>query len=133
MTTHRNICRPTSTLSAYNNKSNNSSIQLEASNSKSASFKAPVFTPIKKVIPELDDFAKRRKRKNEEMDTELAAASSAISTAVNSVSALMVEQSHATRHGYILAIEEGLKSVPAKKKMQCMIEVFQVLQKYEEM
>lgn len=62
-----------------------SSIQFpEASTSCSSKNLAslPIFKPIKKIVPEMDRFAKRRKNKDDLIDHDLAEASSAISSAV---------------------------------------------------
>lgn len=34
--------------------------------------------------------------------------------------------------GYMTAIEEGLQHVPSKIRTQCLIEILQIIQKYEE-
>lgn len=40
--------------------------------------------------------------------------------------------SNENKSGYMLAIEEGIKYIPDKHKTQCLIEVLQIIQKYEE-
>lgn len=85
---------------------------------------------IKKSVPEIDNFAKRRKYKDDQIDRDLAEASSAISTAMEAISSQFCDQKRKT--GYMSAIQEGLDYVPARNKTQCLIEVLQVIQKYEE-
>lgn len=79
----------------------------------------------------MDKFAKRRKNKDDQIDRDLAEASSAISTAVKTISSQMCNEKRKT-DGYMFTIEEGLNYVPAKSKTQCLIEVLQIIHKYEE-
>lgn len=81
--------------------------------------------------PEMDNFAKRRKTKDDEINKDLAEASSAISTAVKAISSQFSDHKR-KNDGYIFAIQEGLNYVSAKNKTQCLIEVLQIIQKYEE-
>jgi len=85
----------------------------------------PIKTPIKKSVPEIDDFAKRRKIKDDQLDRDLAEVSTQISTAVKTISSCKTD-------GYMSAIQEGLDYVAAKNKTQCLIEILQIIQKYEE-
>jgi len=111
-----------------------SSIQFSeastSSNSKNLE-SLPIFMPIKKILPEMGKFAKRRKNKNDLIDRDLVEASSAISTAVKTISSQLSDENH-KRSGYMSVLEEGLNYVPAKNKTQCLIEVLQIIQKYEE-
>lgn len=90
-----------------------------------------MFESIKKKVPEMDQFAKRRKNKDDQIDRELSEASSAISTAAKEISSQFCDQKR-ERNGYIFAIEEGLNYIPGKNMTQCLIEVLQIIQKYEE-
>lgn len=87
----------------------------------------------KKVVPPIDDFAKQKKRKSAHLDEQLAEAGTAISDAMNTVSTLITSTANKNKEkdGYMLAIEEGLIHIPAKSRTQCIIEVLQVIQKYE--
>jgi len=120
--------RPASTMSTY---SSVSSIQFSEANTSSSSKSLPIFKPIKKIIPEMDKFAKRKKIKDDLIERQLAEASSEISTAVKTISSQLCDQRRKP-DGYMSALEEGLNHVPAKNKTQCLIEVLQIIQKYEE-
>jgi len=105
-----------------------SSVQfpIASTSSSSRSLKSSsMFKPIKKSVPEIDDFAKRRKIKDDQLDRDLAEVSTQISTAVKAISSRKTD-------GYMSAIQEGLDYVAAKNKTQCLIEVLQIIQKYEE-
>lgn len=122
--------RPASTLSNYSSTS--STIFLEPSTSSNpVNFKNPqTLKPLKKTVPEMDEFAKRRKNKHDQIDRDLADASKEISAAMKTVSSQIYNQK--CKDGYMLAIEEGLKYIPSTNKTQCLIEVLQIIQKYEE-
>ncbi|XP_018366183.1 PREDICTED: uncharacterized protein LOC108763234 [Trachymyrmex cornetzi] len=97
---------------------------------KIQSVKRPVLQNIAKNLPELDDFAKRRKTKDDLLEKELIQASSTISATMNNVSSFIYSQNR-NENGYMLVIKEALKYVPDTHKTQCLIEVLQVIQKYE--
>lgn len=123
--------RPASTFSSC---STTSSIQFSESNtsSNSINLKNPLTSKsFKKITPEMDGFAKRRRSKDDQIDHDLAAASKEISAAMKAVSSHMYNKKD-TKDGYMFAIEEGLKYVPSRNKTQCLIEVLQIIQKYEE-
>jgi len=82
-------------------------------------------------VPPLDNFAKRRKIKSAQLDQQLMEAGTAISSAMNTVSTLISNTGNKEKDGCMLAIEEGLKYVPNKSRTQCIIELLQVIQKYE--
>lgn len=69
--------------------------------------------------------------KNAHLDEQLAEAGVAISDAMNTVSTLITNVTNKEKDGYMLAIEESLKHVPGKNKTQCIIEVLQIIKKYE--
>jgi len=50
---------------------------------------------------------------------------------MNTVSTLISNTTNKEKDGCMLTIEEGLKYVPNKSKTQCIIEVLQVIKKYE--
>lgn len=79
----------------------------------------------------MDDFAKRKKKKTVHLDEQLVEAGTAISDAMNTVSTLITRTANKNTDGYMLAIEEGLKHIPEKNKTLCIIEVLQIIQKYE--
>lgn len=123
------IQRPASVMSTC---SNTSSIQFPSTSSSSQNLKSsPLFKPIKKRVPEMDNFAKRRKNKDDQIDQNLAEASSVISTAVKTISSQFGDQRRKL-DGYMSAIQEGIDYVSGKNKTQCLIEVLQIIQKYEE-
>lgn len=78
----------------------------------------------------MDKFVKRRKNKNDLINRDLVKASFVISTAVK-ISFQLCDENH-KKSGYMFALEERLNYVPAKNKTQCLIEVLQIIQKYEE-
>jgi len=84
-------------------------------------------------MPPMDDFAKKKKIKNAELDEQLAEAGTTISDAMSTVSSLIASAANKDKEkdGYMFALEEGLKYVPGKNKTQCIIEVLQVIKKYE--
>ncbi|XP_011697587.1 PREDICTED: uncharacterized protein LOC105455745 [Wasmannia auropunctata] len=127
-----NLKRPISTFSSCSSTS--SCIQLsETSTNFNSNLKSPpAFKQNKKIVPEMDEFAKRRKNKDDEIDRDLMQASKEISAAAKAVSSQMYKQKHEKADGYMFAIEEGLKYIPPKNKTQCVIEVLQIIQKYEE-
>jgi len=83
-------------------------------------------------VPEIDAFAKRRRNSDDAISKELAQASSAISIAMNSVSSMMSSNQKENRNDYMLAIEKALSRVSVRNKTKCLIEVLQIIQKYEE-
>lgn len=82
-------------------------------------------------MPPIDDFAQRKRKKTDLLDAQLAETGVAITDAMNTVSKLIVNTANKENDGYMLAIEEGLKHIPGKNRTQCIIEVLQVIQKYE--
>lgn len=131
ITIDESIKRPVSAMSSC---SSTNSIQFPVASTSSSSPKSkssPTFKPIKKNLPEMDNFAKRKKNKNDQIDHDLAEASSVISSAVKAISSQFCDQKRRI-DGYMSAIEEGLSYIPAKNKTQCLIEVLQIIQKYEE-
>ncbi|KYQ52450.1 hypothetical protein ALC60_08429 [Trachymyrmex zeteki] len=98
--------------------------------SKIQSVKRPALQNIAKNIPELDNFAKRHKTKDDLLEKELIQTSSTISATMNNVSSFICNQNK-NENGYMLAIQKALKYVPDTHKTQSLIEVFQVIQKYE--
>lgn len=126
------IDRPASTVSSCSS-SNSLEFSIPSTNSDCTSFRNPAtFKPIEKIVPELDPFAKRRKYKSEQLEQELEKSTSSISAALKSVENIMLNKKSSSTDGYMLAIEEGLKHVPTKNKTQCLIEILQIIQKYEE-
>lgn len=112
--------------------SSTNSIQFSelSTSSNSINFKNPLTSKrFKKITPEIDEFA--RKSKDDQIEYDLAAASKEISTAMKAVSSHIYNKND-TKDGYMSAIEEGLKYVPSRNKTQCIIEVLQIIQKYEE-
>lgn len=87
----------------------------------------------KKIVPPMDDFAKKKKIKSVHLDEELVKAGTTISDAMNTISTLIdtTVNNNKEKDGYMLALEEGLKHVPQKSRTQCIIEVLQVIKKYE--
>ncbi|XP_025264131.1 uncharacterized protein LOC112637797 [Camponotus floridanus] len=103
--------RPASTLS--NCSSTNSTIFLEPSkNSNPVNFKNP------------------QTLKHDQIDRNLADASKERSAQMKTVSSQIYNKK--CKDGYMLAIEEGLKYIPSTNKTQCLIEVLQIIKKYEE-
>jgi len=84
-------------------------------------------------VPSLDNFAKRKEIKSAQLDQQLIEAGTAISSTMNTdtVSTLISNTENKEKYGCMLAIEEGLKYVPNKSRTQCIIELLQVIQKYE--
>ncbi|XP_032686611.1 uncharacterized protein LOC116851382 [Odontomachus brunneus] len=118
MTTNNEILnRPASTLSSC---SSTSSIQLETSTkSNSVNLERPLtLKSFKKIVPEMDEFAKRRRSKEDKIDRELAETSREISVAIKEVSSQIHYDKH-FKDGYMFAVEEGLKYVSSKNKTQC--------------
>jgi len=125
------LTRPASTLSNYSSTSSTIIFSEQSTSSNPVNFKNPLTVkPSNKIIPEMDEFAKRRKSKHDQIDRDLADASKEISAAMKTVSYHISNQK--CKDGYMLAIEEGLKYVPSTNKTQCLIEVLQIIQKYEE-
>ncbi|XP_024880892.1 uncharacterized protein LOC112460455 isoform X1 [Temnothorax curvispinosus] len=120
---HVSIKRP---VSAMSNCSSTSSTQFPVASTSSRS----EFKPIKENLPELDQFAKRKKIKDE-IEHDLEEARSAISTAIKTILSKLYDQKQET-NGYMAVIEEGFSFVPSKNKIQCLIEILQIIQKYEE-
>ncbi|XP_018404857.1 PREDICTED: uncharacterized protein LOC108781402 [Cyphomyrmex costatus] len=110
-----------------NNNSIDSFSPSRSISSKIQSVKRPVLQNIAKNISELDEFAKRRKTKDNLLEKELIQASSTISATMNNVSSFICSQNK-NENGYMLAIEEALKYVPDTHKTQCLIEVLQQTQ-----
>lgn len=106
-----------------------SAVSCTSSNSRSLK-SLPILKNVKTAIPELDAFAKRRKIKNDKIDDQLAEASSAISVTMNNISSLISSQKE--NNGFMLAIGEALNHVPDMQKTQCLIEVLQVIMKYQQ-
>lgn len=78
-----------------------------------------------KAIPELYAFAKRRKHNNQVLEKKIVEAADAIKIVA---SAIMEKES---KSGYVMLIEEKLKRVNEKHKIDCFIEILQILRKYE--
>lgn len=72
------------------------------------------------------------KYKNEQFEQELGKSTLSISTALKSVENIMINKKSSSTDGYMLAIDEGLKHVPTTNKTLCLIEMLQIIQKYEE-
>lgn len=123
--------RSTSTMSNYSSSSSNTQLSVLNTNSRNVKSPSLIFKPVRKVTPEPDNFAKRKKKKDDQIDRELAEVSSVISTAMNSVTSLVSDQKD-DKDGYMVAVGEALKHVPGKHKTQCLIEMLQIIQKFED-
>ena len=75
-TDYKPVKRPANAMSTY---SSISSIQCSEASMSSSSKSLLIFKPIKKMVPEMDKFAKRKKSKDDLIERELAEASSEIS------------------------------------------------------
>lgn len=75
---------------------------------------------------------KKRKNKDDQIDRDLAEASKEIAATVKAVSSQMHDQKRCEKDGYMFAIEEGLKYVSSRNRTQCIIEILQIIQNYEE-
>ncbi|KYQ49729.1 hypothetical protein ALC60_11196 [Trachymyrmex zeteki] len=122
------------TSSPFTSKQSSNVITLLPDHSYSGSFQSikdsSVFKSTKKVMPEMDEFAKRKKMKDNKLDHELEKASKEISMAVKAVSSQLDQKLE--KDGYMSALEEGLKYVLLKHRTQCIIDLLQIIQKYEE-
>ncbi|TGZ42188.1 uncharacterized protein [Temnothorax longispinosus] len=128
---HVSIKRP---VSAMSNCSSTSSTQFPVASTSSRSENSKnllMFKSIKENLPEMDQFAERKKKKDDKIEHDLEEASSAISTAVKTILSKLCDQKQET-NGYMAVIEEGFSCVPSKNKIQCLIEILQIIQKYEE-
>lgn len=111
--------------------SSNSSSFLPTPTKSIALISSKVKPIPKKIVPPMDDFAKKKKIKGAHLEEELVKAGTTISDAMSTVSTLIGSTINKEKDGYMLAIEEGLKHVPEKSRTKCIIEVLQVIQKYE--
>lgn len=82
------------------------------------------------VCPPADKFGRTKRRQDDALEQQFVQASSVISKAAESVSAHLKRPREAPS-GYLLAVEEGLKNVPAHKKTECIIKVLQIIKDYE--
>lgn len=82
-----------------------------------------------KVTPELDMFAQKRKRKDEGIEKQLSDTSSAIATAMSTVTSVLQTKN---RDPYIHVIEDSLSRIDRSRRTECIIEVLQILKKYED-
>ncbi|XP_024873805.1 uncharacterized protein LOC112455835 [Temnothorax curvispinosus] len=79
-------------------------------------------------VPPADQFAKKKVIKRELLEKELDNATSLISTAVTTMTSRANEEKP-KEEGFSI-IEKGLNKVPEKNKIQCIIELLQVIQKF---
>lgn len=79
----------------------------------------------RKTIPELDNFAKKKKITDDKIDKHIQLASSAI----NKVADSFVQQ--CGQSGYGMVFDEKMKCIKEENKIDCFIEVLNVLKKYE--
>lgn len=135
-TTHQPSCRSNSRLLSSNSRpfsnssrsfSSNSSTP-RSSNSSSNSFRTKAHEI---VSPKWDNFAKRKNKDVEIIETydkKLVESSDKISSFLTSV----VTKTNNSTSGSFKLIEERLGRISENKKTQCIIEIFQIIQKYED-
>lgn len=83
----------------------------------------------KKIMPQFDNFATKKRKKDCEIELKIEETNSSIQKAVESVRSLLVEDEN--KDPFLMAINDGLSRVRAELRTTCLIEMMQVIQKYQ--
>lgn len=115
-----------------------SSLKMEecsASESKVLKMMRKVSASTKKVIPEPDNFAKRRKKDDDLLMQSIAKQSTALTSFATKLGNSLVKSEHSStlssassvNDPVVAAIGYALNSVPEEKRLECMMELLQVI------
>lgn len=84
------------------------------------------------MVPPLDNFAKKKKTKNECLEDLLSKSSQAISDLATSYKHKEVEKKEESPDPHAIVIPQALKSVTSENQLSCLIAVLQLIEQFKE-